>query len=306
MARNYEKAKAMYADYLRDSRLKFYIHDITEPINAEDFHAVTGIRTIDYIIHGAGIVGPHFYTSIPTKVLDTAYLGLRNVFEYVKDMAIKPIVLITSSSSVYGDPLKEEGIGENDYGYVDPLTVRSIYSESKRICETMSLAYTIECGVSVKIIRFPNSFGPGMRLDKGSALADFLAAALRGEDIIIQSDGTAKREFLYFADLVSGLFYVLLRGDTMKPYNIGSGMVYTMKEFAETVQDVFKEKHIFKIHIQGSERLEDQGAPKIARLSAARLSAARLSAARLSALGWRPRVALHEAVARFKTSAEDE
>jgi nucleoside-diphosphate-sugar epimerase len=295
MARNYEKAKAMYADYLRDSRLKFYIHDITEPINAEEFSAITGVRTIDYIIHGAGIAGANSYTSIPTKVLDTAYLGLRNVFEYVKDMSIKPVILITSSAAVYGDSLKEEYIDESDYGYMDLLTVRAIYGESKRISETMSLAYNIEYDVPVKIIRFSNAFGPGMKFDKGTARSDFLASALRGEDIIIQSDGMAKREFLYFTDLVSGLFYVLLYGDTMKPYNIGSGMMYTMKEFAQTVQDVFKEKHIFKIHIQGSERLEDQGAPKVKRLSAAPLMA----------FGWRPHVALHEAITRFKMSAED-
>jgi short-subunit dehydrogenase len=31
MARNLEKAKAMYAGYLDDSHLKIYIHDILEP-----------------------------------------------------------------------------------------------------------------------------------------------------------------------------------------------------------------------------------------------------------------------------------
>ncbi|MDR0708166.1 MAG: NAD-dependent epimerase/dehydratase family protein [Treponema sp.] len=302
VARNLEKARAMYAGYAGDSHLKIYIHDILEPIDAEDLRAVAGVEAVDYIVHGAGIAGPKFYTGMPVKVLDTAYFGLRNMFEYAKETASAaagPVILLTSSAAVYGDPLKEDGVGESDYGYMDPLTVRSIYGESKRICETMGLAYNIECALPVKIARFPNSFGPGARLDKGSALADFLSAALRGEDIVIQSDGTAKREFLYFTDLVAGLFYVLLSGDVLKPYNIGSGLVYTMKEFARTAQEVFKEKHI-AVKIQGSERLEDQGAPKIKRLSAARLSAARLSA-----LGWRPQISLREAVARFKMSVED-
>jgi nucleoside-diphosphate-sugar epimerase len=249
---------------------------------------------IDYIVHGAGIAGPNFYTGIPTKVLDTAYFGLRNVFEYAKGMVVKPVVLFISSAAVYGGPLKEGGIGEDDYGYVSPLTVRSIYGESKRICETMSLAYTIEYGIPVKIVRFSITFGPGMKFESGTARSDFLGAALRGEDIIIQSDGMTQREFLYFTDLVAGLFYVLLHGDTMKPYNIGSGMMYTMKEFAQTVQDVFKEKHI-SVHIQGSKRLEDQGVSKVMRISAARLNA----------LGWHSHVSLHEAIARFKTYMEE-
>jgi dTDP-glucose 4,6-dehydratase len=298
MARNLEKANAMYAGYLDDSHLKIYIHDILEPVDAEKMYAATGVKAADYVVHGAGIAGPSFYTSIPTKVIDTAFFGLRNIFEYARETApapaARPVVLLTSSAAVYGDPLKEDGIGESDYGYMDPLAVRSIYGESKRICETMSLAYNIEYGLPVKIARFPNSFGPGMRLDKGSALADFLAAALRGEDIVMQSDGTAKREFLYFTDLVAGLFYVLLYGDVLKPYNIGSGLVYTMKEFAQTVQEIFKEKNI-AVKIMNSERLEDQGAPKVKRLSAARLSA----------LGWRPQIPLNEAVKRFKMSVED-
>ncbi|MDR2447199.1 MAG: NAD-dependent epimerase/dehydratase family protein [Treponema sp.] len=296
MARNLEKAKAMYAAYLDDSRLKLYIHDIVEPLAPLRPHE---LKDVDYIVHGAGVAGPRFYTSIPAKVLDTAYFGTRNVFEYARDAggspkAEAPVVLLTSSAAVYGDPLKEDGIGESDYGYMDPLTARSIYGESKRICETMGLAYAIEYGLPVKIARFPNSFGPGMRLDKGSAIADFLSAALKGEDIVIQSDGTAKREFLYFTDLVAGLFYVLLFGDILEPYNIGSGLVYTMKEFARTVQEVFKEKNI-AVKIQDAERLEDQGSPKIKRLSATRLSA----------LGWSPHISLHEGVARCKASAEE-
>jgi dTDP-glucose 4,6-dehydratase len=238
---------------------------------------------------------PDLCASTPTKVIDTAYFGLRNIFEYAKRMSAKPVFLFISSAVVYGDPLRDDSISENGYSYMDPLTVRSIYGESKRICETMSLAYSIEYGLLVKIARFSNAFGPGMRLDKGSATADFLSSALQGKDIVIKSDGTTKREFLYFTDLVSGLFYILLCGGMMEACNIGGGLVHTVKEFAQTVQEIFREKNI-AIKILGCKRLEDQGSPK----------SKRLNAARLEALGWRSHdIPLYEAVKRFKMSVED-
>lgn len=61
--------------------------------------------------------------------------GTRYVLELAKQKQVKGVVYL-SSLEVYGTPAEDAGmITEKDYGYIEPLSVRSSYSEGKRIVE---------------------------------------------------------------------------------------------------------------------------------------------------------------------------
>ena len=76
--------------------------------------------------------------------------------------------LFFSSGEVYGVPLDQtQLIGEQDYGYIDPMNVRSCYAESKRIGETMCVAWAQQYKLHASVVRPFHTYGPGMALDDG-------------------------------------------------------------------------------------------------------------------------------------------
>ena len=99
-----------------------------------------------------------------------------------------------SSLEVYGTPEKDADlITENDYGYIEPLSVRSSYSEGKRMVECLCASYAHEYSVPVKIARLSQTFGPGVAYEDGRVFAEFARCALEQRDIVTQ-----KMHFLHY------------------------------------------------------------------------------------------------------------
>lgn len=68
--------------------------------------------------------------------------------------------VFTSSLEVYGKTdYSMPSIKETDGGYIDPMAVRSSYSESKRMCENICAAYAKQFGIPAKVVRLTASYG---------------------------------------------------------------------------------------------------------------------------------------------------
>jgi len=61
---------------------------------------------------------------------------------------------------------------------------------------------------------------------------------LDDEDIVIKGDGTPLRANLYIADAIVWLFVIMSRGQSNRPYNVGSDRGASLKEIAEKVLEV--------------------------------------------------------------------
>jgi dTDP-glucose 4,6-dehydratase len=109
-----------------------------------------------------------------------------------------------------------------------------VYDEAKRFQEAMTMAYHTYHGVETRIVRIFNTYGPRMRLNDGRVLPAFIGQALRGEDLTIFGDGSQTRSFCYVADLVEGIYRLLL-SDYAYPVNIGNPAEITIKQFAEEI-----------------------------------------------------------------------
>jgi UDP-glucuronate decarboxylase len=73
-----------------------------------------------------------------------------------------------------------------------------------------------------------------MSLDDGRVFADFVSDVIHKRDIIMKSDGSARRAFCYLADAVAGFFTVLLSGNSGEAYNIGNDKCETnIRQLAE-------------------------------------------------------------------------
>lgn len=62
---------------------------------------------------------------------------------------------------------------------------RSVYDESKRFAEALTMAYRREHGVRTSIVRIFNTSGPRMRAEDGRAVPTFIRQSLAGEPLTV-------------------------------------------------------------------------------------------------------------------------
>jgi dTDP-glucose 4,6-dehydratase len=206
-----------------NSDFEFIEHDVSNYVH------VAG--SLDYILHFASPASPIDYLKIPIQTLKVGSLGTHNLLGLAK--AKKAIMMIASTSEVYGDPTVHPQ-PEEYYGNVNPVGPRGVYDEAKRFQEAITMAYHTYHGLDTRIVRIFNTYGPRMRLNDGRVLPAFIGQALRGEDLTIFGDGSQTRSFCYVDDLIEGIYRLLL-SDYVYPVNIGNPVEITIAEFAEEI-----------------------------------------------------------------------
>ncbi len=138
-----------------------------------------------------------------------------------------------STSEVYGEPLVNPQ-PEVYWGNVNPVGPRSVYDEAKRFGEALTTAYHRRHGVEVRIARIFNTYGPGMRIDDGRVVSNFVTQAIREEPLTVHGEGSQTRSLCYVDDLAAGLM-TLLDSDCAGPVNLGNDDERTVLELAELV-----------------------------------------------------------------------
>lgn len=234
MVRNREKAIKRFAHLEGRKDLVLHVQDVRD--------TYSGPRPVDFVIHAASQASPKFFGIDPVGTLEANVLGTENMLRLAHESRSEGL-LFFSSGEVYGQPANNSGkVKETDYGYLDPLNVRSCYSEGKRAGETLCACWHAQFGVPAKIVRLSHTYGPGMELNDGRVFADFVANIVERRDIVLKSDGSARRPFCYLADATEAYFRVLLLGAAGEAYNVGSAMQCSVLELAETLCRLFPEQ----------------------------------------------------------------
>jgi len=150
--------------------------------------------------------------------------------------------LFFSSSEVYGNPTKDQIPTNEEYnGNVSFTGPRACYDESKRYGETLSINFSQQYNLPVKIARPFNNYGPGLKINDTRALPDFARNVIDESDIVLFSDGSPTRTFCYISDAITGYFLVLLNGKDGRPYNIGiQSPEISIRELAEITIEIAK------------------------------------------------------------------
>lgn len=208
---------------LASPKFRMIVHDASQPL------FVDGL--VDNVLHFASPASPVDYVNTPIQTLKIGSLGTHVALGIAK--AHRARFLLASTSEVYGDPHVHPQT-ESYWGNVNPVGERSMYDESKRFAEAMTMAYHREHGVNTHIVRIFNTYGERMRLDDGRVLPNFVGQALRGEPLTVYGTGGQTRSFCYVSDLVDGI-YRLLFSDYHLPVNVGNPAEITIREFAEEI-----------------------------------------------------------------------
>jgi len=189
---------------------------------------------IDFIFHFASPASPIDYLELPIQTLKVGSLGTHKALGLAKEK--NATFILASTSEVYGDPLVHPQT-EDYWGNVNPVGPRGVYDEAKRFAEAMTMAYHRYHGVSTRIVRIFNTYGPRMRLNDGRALPAFMSQGLCGEPITVFGDGSQTRSFCFVRDLIRGIF-LLAKSNETDPVNIGNPREMTIHEFAEKIVEL--------------------------------------------------------------------
>jgi len=211
------------AHLLSNTDFQFVKFDVTNYIFIEG--------KVDNILHFASPASPIDYLEHPIHTLKVGSLGTHKALGLAKEKMAR--FLLASTSEVYGDPLVHPQ-REDYWGNVNPVGPRGVYDEAKRFAEAMTMAYHRAHKLDTKIVRIFNTYGPRMRVKDGRALPNFIAQAIRGEDVTVYGDGNQTRSFCYVSDLVDGI-YRLLMSNEHYPINIGNPNEVTIGEVAREV-----------------------------------------------------------------------
>ena len=226
VGRSEQRIKERFADYLDNQYFNFITWNVNEPADFA-IHA-------DYVIHAASNTHPKAYATDPIGSIMTNLLGLRNVLDFAHKTQSKRVMFL-SSVEIYGKAYREDDVFTEDYcGYIDCNTLRAGYPEGKRAGEALCQAYIEQYGMDIVIPRLSRVFGPTMQDSDSKAMAQFIRNAVKGEPIILKSEGKQRFSYCYAADAVSGLLTVLLKGKTGEAYNIAQmDRVLSLREIAE-------------------------------------------------------------------------
>jgi UDP-glucuronate decarboxylase len=203
----------------KNPNLRLLKHDITVPLPSE-------LGDVEFLIHAASIASPIYYRKFPIETMDANINGLRFLLDYcmAQKKKDKPVegVLFYSSSEIYGDPMPESIPTPETYrGNVSCTGPRACYDESKRFGETLCVNFARQHELPIKVARPFNNYGPGLKITDGRVIPDFARNILSGNDIVMLSDGSAKRTFCYVADAVLGYYKTLVKGRDGEAYNVG-------------------------------------------------------------------------------------
>lgn len=205
-----------------EPRFEFLEQDVCRPFDP---------GRVEYIFHFASPASPVDYLEHGIETMQVGSIGTMNCLEIAQKHGAK--FLLASTSECYGDPL-EHPQKESYWGHVNPVGLRSVYDESKRFAEALTMAYHRYRKVDTHIVRIFNTYGPRLQINDGRVISNFMKQALRGEELTVYGDGLQTRSFCYVSDEVAGII-ALSKSDEHEPLNIGNPTEFTILECARIV-----------------------------------------------------------------------
>ncbi|MFH1863386.1 MAG: UDP-glucuronic acid decarboxylase family protein [bacterium] len=212
-------------------------------IKADIVSDVPDLGKIDYIFHLASPASPIDYQKNPEETLLANSLGTLNILKLARKK--KAVVLIASTSEIYGDP-KEHPQKETYWGNANSFGPRACYDESKRFAEAATYVYLQKYDLDARVIRIFNTYGPRMQKDDGRVVSNFINQAIKGDSLAIYGDGKQTRSFCFVSDMVEGIQKAMFtKGTKGQVFNLGNPEEYTVLELAEKIKEMTGAKSEF-------------------------------------------------------------
>lgn len=203
--------------------------------------ATEGMRTVFNLaadMGGMGYIETHRVDCMRSVLINTHLLAASAVHHVDR-------YFFSSSACVYNSALQDEpvvsGLREED---AYPALPEDGYGWEKLFSERMCRHYRDELGVSIRVARYHNVYGPHGTWDGGrekapAAICRKVACVKLGltDHIEIWGDGRQGRSYMYVDDCIHGTLR-LTGGDYSEPLNIGSARLVSVDELVNIVEDI--------------------------------------------------------------------
>ncbi|MDR2626335.1 MAG: NAD(P)-dependent oxidoreductase, partial [Zoogloeaceae bacterium] len=189
-----------------------------------------------HLIHAAAPSAREtFMGADPLDKFETLVSGTRRVLAFAAQTGIRHFLFLSSGVAYGNAPCH---VTEDNLLAPSTVTPESALGEAKRAAEFLCAVTAAKRGWHSSMARCFAFVGPGMPFDLHYAIGGFIAQAMRGVPIILTSDGSPVRSWLYDADLVIWLLTLLLREGSPRLYNVGSDQAMTLVDAARIVRDL--------------------------------------------------------------------
>lgn len=278
LARDADRVNRHFADYVDDDNFVAIGADVSEKLSVEG--------AIDFVIHLAGNTHPKLYASEPISTIRTIVEGTHTILNFAYEKNVQRVIN-ASSVEVYGENRGDvEKFTEKYSGYIDCNTLRAGYPEGKRLSEALSQAYITEKKLDVISARFGRVYGAPFVPSDTKSTSQFIRSAVRGDDILLKSEGKQEYSYVYVADAVTALLVLLTKGACGHAYNIAGDEVITLREVAQVLSDINGKKILF----EASSEAEQKGYSVVEK--------ALMDAEKLKQLGWNQHYSLKDGLQR--------
>jgi len=231
------------------------------------------------VLHAGGISGPMLVLDDPRLVFEVNATGTLNVLEAAR-LHGSPRVVFLSSFVAYGDQPDDGPVSEER-----ALLASDAYGASKAAAEAMARVYRAQHGLETVSLRLGAVYGPGRTTR--CFVRTLLARALAGRETRFDFGAGWHRSYVHVddvADAVEAALALPFERIGEHAYNVGGGIWPTLDEVAEVARAVAP-------HVRAA--LAPGRVPHDYRVGPLDLRAAQRD------LGYRPRVALADGIARY-------
>jgi GDP-D-mannose 3',5'-epimerase len=203
---------------------------------------------------GAGYI---FTGNNDANVMHNSAMINLNVAEWAVKYKVKR-VFYSSSACMYPEHNQLDPNNPNcEESSAYPANPDSEYGWEKLFSERLYLAFARNYGLSVRIARFHNIFGPqgtwkGGKEKAPAAMCRKAAETPDGGEIEVWGDGLQTRSFLYIDECVDAVLRLMRQEEFEGPVNIGSEEMVSINQLAQMAIDA-SGKNIKIVNIAGEE-----------------------------------------------------
>jgi UDP-glucose 4-epimerase len=204
-------------------------HDFVLGSVADTAVVRSAVAGVDAIVHLAARAGIDDSVRDPLGTFEANVAWSVGLLDAARLAGVRRVVF-ASSNAAAGD--HEPPSDETDLPH--PL---SPYGASKLAIEAYAQAYAATYGMAVCSLRFSNAYGP-YSLHKRSVVAAWLRAALRGQPIEINGDGSQTRDFVHADDLAAAVIAALDAPEAAiagELFQAGTGVETTVAQLADEI-----------------------------------------------------------------------
>ncbi|MFN3489156.1 MAG: NAD-dependent epimerase/dehydratase family protein [Emticicia sp.] len=230
-----------YNEYGNGNSDEFVIGDLTDPVICRQV-AEGGFDEVYQLAADMGGAGYIFTGENDAAVMHNSALCNLNMLHAAQQAGVKKI-FYSSSACMYPeynqlDPNNPKCSEDSAY----PAAPDSEYGWEKLFSERLYLTYQRNLGITVKVARFHNIFGPqgtwrGGKEKAPAAICRKIIEAEDGGTIEIWGDGKQTRSFLYVDECVEGVRR-LMESEFSGPVNIGSEEMISINDFAKLIAEI--------------------------------------------------------------------